>query len=89
MRSRFAWVVTGAFITIVAACSGIGTGMSAGAPVKPSDIVNAIRPLSFDTGSGLDALKDLGEAIRDKRIVLVGENGHGVAQFSTARAQIV
>ncbi|HEX9894008.1 MAG TPA: erythromycin esterase family protein [Gemmatimonadales bacterium] len=34
-------------------------------------------------------LRDLGRAIGDSRIVLLGENGHGVAQFTTLKSGLV
>ena len=87
MRFQLAWAATTAFIASGAACSRLS---SAGTqtPVDGDEVVNAIRPLAFDTSS-VDALKPLADAIGDKRIVLIGENGHGVSQFSRARVQIV
>src|SRR5829696_2906880 len=85
----FRHVAAGAFIVVITSCSRFSPGMSSRAPGNAGDVVNAIRPVTFDTSRSLDVLKPLGDAIGNKRIVLIGENGHGVAQFSMARAQIV
>lgn len=46
-------------------------------------------PLSLVNGAPAGDLAALGRAIGDRRIVLLGENGHGVGEFSRLRVRLV
>lgn len=67
-----------ALAALALAAAGCGGG-AAGAGAPPDD------PLALDPA----ALEALGRAIGDSRIVLLGENGHGVGEFSRIKADLV
>ena len=60
-----------------------------GVSLACSNSDHAVQPVAFDSDSLYDQLEPLGRAIGDSRIVLLGENGHGVGEFTEAKVKLV
>jgi erythromycin esterase len=50
---------------------------------------HSVHPLSFGSGRLYEQLEPLGRSIGESRIVLLGENGHGVGEFTAAKVKLV
>jgi erythromycin esterase len=50
---------------------------------------DAIQPLTLDFTGLHGQLDVLGRALGDSRVVLLGENGHGVGEFTRAKVQLI
>ena len=48
-----------------------------------------IQPISFESHRFYEQLEPLARSIGDSRIVLLGENGHGVGGFTEAKVKLV
>ena len=58
-----------------------------GCSSQPDD--NDLQPVNFEAEDIQDALGPLGRAIGESQVVLLGENGHGVGEFSEAKVQLI
>ncbi|HJR36514.1 MAG TPA: erythromycin esterase family protein [Gemmatimonadales bacterium] len=71
----------------VAACSTTGS-----APVpepRAGPLPLPLLPVSLDDTADYSDLEPLGRAIGNRRIVLLGENGHGVAEFTMLKSRLI
>lgn len=71
---------TGAALLAMAACL---PGCASPGAVEP------FRPVTLEADALDGQLAPLGRAIGDSRIVLLGENGHGVGELTAAKARII
>jgi len=63
--------------------------MAMGTLVACADPDHALQPVDFDSDSLYLELEPLGRSIGDSRIVLLGENGHGVGDFTSAKVKLI
>lgn len=75
--------------SLALACGTSGAGRPTGAVPDPHiAVVTAIRPIVTDRGALFD-LDSIAHVLSRHRIVLLGENGHGVNEFSAFKSALV
>ena len=48
-----------------------------------------LQPVTFESAGVDGQLAALGRSLGDSRIVLLGENGHGVGEFTEAKVELI
>lgn len=72
----------------VASACALGVASHDSPPEGPELVTAHVRPLALVDTNG-DDLAPLRRAIGSRRIVLLGENGHGVSEFASLKARVV